>query len=56
MKWVLLIWIFTGEHHTVKTLDFSSEDRCVAAEVWVMEAGKGNWTKKYTPKARCFQI
>ena len=55
MNWILLIWVFTGGHHGVQTIEFATSDQCEAAQVWVEEAGKGNWTKRYQPKAKCFR-
>ncbi len=54
MKWVLLVWIFTGDYNKVQELDFHLEQRCLDAKEWVLEKGRGPWVRNHQPKAECF--
>lgn len=57
MKWVLIVWVFTGDNPGIKTTDFVSEERCKFASEWINKEGQdGKWTMKYKPKAKCFEI
>jgi hypothetical protein len=56
VEWVLIVWVFTGENIGIKTTDFTTEQRCEAAALWLNKASEGKWRESYTPKARCFKI
>jgi len=56
MEWILLVWVFSGEHHHVQEIEFSTKYNCLTAKEWVIGQSDNKWGRKYRPKAECFKI
>lgn len=55
MKWILIVFIFTGEHHKMETTVFATKEDCTAAAHWVNGDVGSSFIRDYKPKANCFR-
>ena len=55
MKWLLLIFVVTGEHHNFIAIEFTDQNKCIVARDWVISVDQYH-KKTATPKAECFNL
>jgi hypothetical protein len=57
MKWLLVVYVMSGDMHGMQTQAFEMEKACKLAANYLMEeAGRQTNNKRYVPRIKCIRL
>ena len=57
MRWLLIIYVMTGEHHGIQTVEFELQRSCIEAAEYIYQTADSVYRNKtYVPVPKCVKL